>query len=249
MLKDKNVLILGIGNFLWADEGFDVRAVEEMNRIYETPENVTSENVTLMDGGTKGIYLVQHLRDADVLIIFDAVDYNLPRLPVGTIKRVEGDIKASMPPQPVMMMVSNIQEAANNYAHLQAHLIVAGNLQSYLENYVYDCSFEPFLQIKSLAELEEWMGLVQTFPAEYLRILTDKKWQGPGTVETARGRLVHLARVENDVIKEYKILAPTEWNFHPEGVVSKALVGLNAEEARVVVEAIDPCVDFELRAA
>jgi len=81
--KDSKVLILGIGNLLWADEGFGVRAVEEMHRLYETPENVT-----LMDGGTQGIYLVQHVRDADILIVFDAVDYNLP---VGTIKRVEGD--------------------------------------------------------------------------------------------------------------------------------------------------------------
>ena len=82
-LENSNILILGIGNLLWADEGFGVRAVEEMHRLYEVPENIT-----LMDGGTQGIYLVQHVRDADVLIVFDAVDYNLP---VGTIKRVEGD--------------------------------------------------------------------------------------------------------------------------------------------------------------
>jgi len=77
------VLILGIGNLLWADEGFGVRAVEEFHRQYETPDNVT-----LLDGGTQGIYLVQHVRDADVLIVFDAVDYDLPP---GTIKRVEGE--------------------------------------------------------------------------------------------------------------------------------------------------------------
>jgi len=79
----KNILILGIGNLLWADEGFGVRAVEEFHRQYETPDNVTC-----MDGGTQGIYLVQHVRDADVLIVFDAVDYGLPP---GTIKRVEDE--------------------------------------------------------------------------------------------------------------------------------------------------------------
>ncbi len=77
------VLVLGIGNLLWADEGFGVRAVEEMHRRYEAPDNVT-----LMDGGTQGIYLVQHVREADVLIVFDAVDYGLPP---GTLKRVEDD--------------------------------------------------------------------------------------------------------------------------------------------------------------
>lgn len=82
-MNEAKALILGIGNLLWADEGFGVRAVEEMHTQYETPENVV-----LMDGGTQGIYLVHHVRDADILIVFDAVDYNLP---VGTIKRVEGD--------------------------------------------------------------------------------------------------------------------------------------------------------------
>ncbi|WP_428547405.1 HyaD/HybD family hydrogenase maturation endopeptidase [Profundibacter sp.] len=83
MAEQANVLILGIGNLLWADEGFGVRAVEEMHRCVETPDNVT-----LMDGGTQGIYLVQHVREADVLIVFDAVDYGLPP---GTIRRVEDD--------------------------------------------------------------------------------------------------------------------------------------------------------------
>lgn len=82
MVAKQNILILGIGNLLWADEGFGVRAVEEFHRLFEIPHNVTC-----LDGGTQGIYLVQHVREADVLIVFDAVDYGLP---AGTMKRVEG---------------------------------------------------------------------------------------------------------------------------------------------------------------
>ena len=77
------VLILGIGNLLWADEGFGVRAVEHMHRNWALPANVR-----MLDGGTQGIYLVQEIRDADILVVFDAVDYGLPP---GTLKRVEGD--------------------------------------------------------------------------------------------------------------------------------------------------------------
>lgn len=77
------VLILGIGNLLWADEGFGVRTVEELHRHYGF-----AENVRIMDGGTQGIYLIQHIREADILIVFDAIDYGLPP---GTLKRVEGD--------------------------------------------------------------------------------------------------------------------------------------------------------------
>jgi len=76
------VLILGIGNVLWADEGFGVRAVEELARRYRF-----GPHVRILDGGTQGIYLVDQVRWADCLVVFDAVDYGLPP---GTLKRVEG---------------------------------------------------------------------------------------------------------------------------------------------------------------
>lgn len=80
---EPNTLILGIGNVLWADEGFGVRAVEEAARHYRF-----GPNVRLLDGGTQGIYLVDQVRWAEVLVVFDAVDYGLPP---GTLQRVEGD--------------------------------------------------------------------------------------------------------------------------------------------------------------
>lgn len=83
MTGEPNVLILGIGNLLWADEGFGVRAIEALHRDFAFPDHVR-----LIDGGTQGIYLVQLVREADVLIVFDAVDYGLPP---GTLKRVDGD--------------------------------------------------------------------------------------------------------------------------------------------------------------
>jgi hydrogenase maturation protease len=76
------VLVLGIGNILWADEGFGVRCIEAMAARWRFPEHVT-----LLDGGTQGLYLTDRVRAADVLIVFDAVDYGLPP---GTLKRVEG---------------------------------------------------------------------------------------------------------------------------------------------------------------
>lgn len=77
------VLILGIGNLLWADEGFGVRCVEAMAGAYALPETVT-----LLDGGTQGLYLLPFLEAADALIVFDAIDYGLPP---GTMKIVRDD--------------------------------------------------------------------------------------------------------------------------------------------------------------
>lgn len=70
--QPSRILVLGIGNILWADEGFGVRAVEEFHRRYVAPDNVT-----ILDGGTQGLYLVNYLEEADCLIVFDAIDYGL----------------------------------------------------------------------------------------------------------------------------------------------------------------------------
>ena len=69
-MKNTQLLILGIGNILWADEGFGVRCVEAMNSAYQF-----GDDVTVMDGGTQGLYLLPYLEDARRLIVFDAVDY------------------------------------------------------------------------------------------------------------------------------------------------------------------------------
>ncbi len=77
------LLILGIGNLLWADEGFGVRAVEALHRRYELPDGVT-----VMDGGTQGLYLLPYVQGARRLLIFDAIDYGLEP---GTLKQVRDD--------------------------------------------------------------------------------------------------------------------------------------------------------------
>ncbi|AYG63980.1 HyaD/HybD family hydrogenase maturation endopeptidase [Rhizobium jaguaris] len=81
--RKRRVLVLGVGNILWADEGFGVRAVEAFHRAYAVPNNVT-----VLDGGTQGLYLVHHVTEADDLIIFDAIDFGLAP---GTLKIVAND--------------------------------------------------------------------------------------------------------------------------------------------------------------
>jgi hydrogenase maturation protease len=80
-MTQENVLVLGIGNLLWADEGFGVRAVEELHRQWRFPDRVM-----LVDGGTQGFNLLPHVQAARRVIVFDAIDYGLPP---GTIKVLE----------------------------------------------------------------------------------------------------------------------------------------------------------------
>jgi hydrogenase maturation protease len=78
-----SILVLGIGNLLWADEGFGIRCVEEFTRRHRLPEQVTA-----MDGGTQGLYLLPYVQAANKLLVFDAVDFGDPP---GTLRLVEGD--------------------------------------------------------------------------------------------------------------------------------------------------------------
>ena len=65
-------LVLGIGNVLWADEGFGVRVVEALHSGWSF-----TDEVTFMDGGTQGLYLLPHVQEARRMLVFDAIDYHL----------------------------------------------------------------------------------------------------------------------------------------------------------------------------
>jgi hydrogenase maturation protease len=69
-MKKTQLLVLGIGNILWADEGFGVRCVEALDAEWQF-----GDDVTVLDGGTQGLYLLPFLEEARRLIVFDAVDY------------------------------------------------------------------------------------------------------------------------------------------------------------------------------
>lgn len=74
---------------------------------------------------------------------------------------------------------------------------------------------------------------------------------GRSVVETARGMLMHEVEISNDRVARYRIIAPTEWNFHPDGPLRRWLEGLPVgsldlarDMARRAAEALDPCVEF-----
>ncbi|MEX3010543.1 HyaD/HybD family hydrogenase maturation endopeptidase [Hoeflea sp. TYP-13] len=143
-----SVLVLGIGNLLWADEGFGVRAVEAFHRLYEFPPNVR-----VMDGGTQGIYLVQHIRKADILIVFDAVDYGLPP---GTIKIVEGDeVPQFLGIKKISLHQTGFQEVlamAQMLGDYPSHLLLIGVQPEELED--YGGSLRPVVRKKILPATE-----------------------------------------------------------------------------------------------
>jgi Ni,Fe-hydrogenase I large subunit len=73
--------------------------------------------------------------------------------------------------------------------------------------------------------------------------------RGLAWVESARGLLLHRVRLESGRVSEYRIVAPTDWNFHPRGALAAALEGACVPDrdsalalATRVVHGLDPCV-------
>ncbi len=67
-MTEKRILVLGVGNILFTDEGLGVRCIEHMQEKF-----TFSNNVTLMDGGTLGTKLMGPILESDYLIVCDAV--------------------------------------------------------------------------------------------------------------------------------------------------------------------------------
>jgi len=102
-----DTLILGIGNVLWADEGFGVRCVETLNSRYVFPDEVC-----VMDGGTQGIFLLPWVRSAKRLLIFDAIDFGLEP---ATLKLIVGDdVPRYMGAKKVSMHQAGFQEVLSS---------------------------------------------------------------------------------------------------------------------------------------
>jgi hydrogenase maturation protease len=105
MLRDgeTETLILGIGNILWADEGFGVRCVESLNARFEF-----DDSVRLMDGGTQGMFLLPWIMGVSRLLIFDAIDFGLEPGELRVI--LDNDVPQYMGAKKVSMHQTGFQE-------------------------------------------------------------------------------------------------------------------------------------------
>ena len=79
---------------------------------------------------------------------------------------------------------------------------------------------------------------------------------GIGWVETSRGLLLHYAQLDGNRVRAYRIVAPTEWNFHPQGALPRGLEGgeYQTEAAlrravSLLVQSLDPCVAWTMEVA
>lgn len=109
--------------------------------------------------------------------------------------------------------------------------------------------------VARLVDLDELAGRVEVLAREPAATTTRAPLAGSGhgaaVVDTARGTLAHVVTIEDSCLTGWRVVAPTEWNFHPAGPLVRGLLGASAKDiernAGLVVASLDPCVGFELR--
>ncbi len=152
-----NILMLGIGNVLWADEGFGVRVIERLQKGYRFPDQVK-----VMDGGTQGVYLVEHVQAADVLIVFDAIDYGLPP---GSLKRIENrDVPNFLGAKKMSLHQTGFQEVlamAQMLGRYPQHLLLIGVQPEELDD--YGGSLRPQVKAQIQPAIDMALSFLQTF--------------------------------------------------------------------------------------
>jgi len=62
------ILVLGVGNILFSDEGVGIRVIEAIQERYSFPPHVT-----IKDGGTLGVHLLGTISHVDYLIVVDVI--------------------------------------------------------------------------------------------------------------------------------------------------------------------------------
>ena len=72
--KKMNILILGIGNILFQDEGIGVHFIHYMDEKYTF--NSKENSVTIMDGGTLAQRLIPEIIKYDEVIVVDCIEAN-----------------------------------------------------------------------------------------------------------------------------------------------------------------------------
>jgi hydrogenase maturation protease len=90
-MERSKILILGIGNILLRDEGVGIRVIE-----YLQQQNIPTD-VELLDGGTAGADLLEHICDREMVIVIDAMQADYP--PASIVRLAPEDLKPADVPE------------------------------------------------------------------------------------------------------------------------------------------------------
>ncbi|RIP13982.1 hydrogenase 1 maturation protease, partial [Salmonella enterica] len=130
-MNAQRVVVMGLGNLLWADEGFGIRVAERLYARYHWPEEVE-----IVDGGTQGLNLLGYVEQASHLLLLDAIDYGLAP---GSLRTYAGEkIPAYLSAKKMSLHQNSFSEVlalADIRGHLPCHIALVGLQPALLDDY------------------------------------------------------------------------------------------------------------------
>lgn len=108
------IVVMGIGNLLYGDEGLGVHLVAQLSQHWTFPPQVQ-----IVDGGTQGHSLLTFVEEADKLLVLDAVDFGLE--PGSVSIRKDADI-------PAYLSAHKVSPHQNSFSELLALAQLRGTL-------------------------------------------------------------------------------------------------------------------------
>ena len=120
-LPVRNAILLGVGNILLTDEGVGVRLIEQLQAGYCIPPELT-----LLDGGTSAMELLEDLENLDLLVIADCVRVGQPPATVVVLKddEVPSFFRARLSPHQVGL--SDVLATLEFTERAPRHVVVVG---------------------------------------------------------------------------------------------------------------------------
>ncbi len=117
----RRAVLLGVGNILLTDEGVGVRLVEQLERDYRL-----APGLTVLDGGTAAMELLEDLEDLDLLVIADCVRVGQPPASVVVLKdaAVPSFFRARLSPHQVGL--SDVLATLEITERAPHHVVVVG---------------------------------------------------------------------------------------------------------------------------
>ena len=192
-MSEQRVVVMGLGNLLWADEGFGVRVAERLYAHYHWPEDVE-----IVDGGTQGLNLLGYVESASHLLILDAIDYGLEP---GTLRTYAGErIPAYLSAKKMSLHQNSFSEVlalADIRGHLPAHIALGGFLT-------------PLLGDKRGRLWEQ--GRVEQPPPAHIALVGLQ----PAMLDDYGGSLSELAREQLPAAEQAALVQLAAWGIVPQ---------------------------------
>lgn len=120
MNRATKTVVLGLGNILHADDGAGPHAVNRLRADSRVPADVS-----LVEGGTLGLELLNYIWDCARLIIIDAIDVGAAP---GAVVRLSGEELNSLPGQSNVhqLGVADLLAALRMLAERKPHVVLLG---------------------------------------------------------------------------------------------------------------------------